>query len=128
MAKLRGFFSQIGPVGSLDAVFFLGSSYGAGGGVFLAALLLVSFGMAPWTTQLTWQLPNLAGLAPRASTTRGNFASLQFGTKTRGAAKRYAPTFANPRNPLDEVTMYHVPSPRGAAEEESPAAASRAVC
>jgi hypothetical protein len=35
MAKLRGFFSQIGPVGSLDAVFFLGSSYGAGGGVFL---------------------------------------------------------------------------------------------
>ena len=94
MAKLRGFFSQIGPVGSLDAVFFLGSSYGAGGGVFLAALLLVSFGMAPWTTQLTWQLPNLAGLAPRASTTRGNFASL-------------APSQEAPRSDMHQLLRTH---------------------
>jgi hypothetical protein len=42
MEKLRGFFSQMGPLGSLAAAFFLGSSSGFGAGVFL--LLGLAFG------------------------------------------------------------------------------------
>ena len=44
MPQFFGFFSQIGPVGSLAAAF--GFSYGDGAGVFLLLFFAVSFGMA----------------------------------------------------------------------------------